>query len=1111
MPSANSKRVKSTRSIPPHEVGSQTAEESLSVTERQQSKSGGNDATTTQDYEADILLDTELAIDEDPPADRTRSILGQTASAFGRHHDTADHLNPVISQEGPPDRHLRTQEWSHQTPYGKSPRTDLRGGFHVNEYTAASSPPTRGGFYSKSPPISPRPRTSRPISIGGASAQPPPRGQLSDHQRRPPSLYGSPPVPPHLPQPHFYSAQDVDLGIRPRNTADHGEDITFASLTRFPENEKSNTILLGSEGRLDVLLAERLKTVHVGSLHDLGGAVVEAIPLSWTYTLDGNDYGPLVALVLHGQLLTQDEDYVTEHWDRPTQSVKAVSFHANVQAHTQYQTRVEVYSLSGRKLLSTLLSMPPSAAEPAYGGKFYVAPHPSGNIKLASAGKFLTVAIGTSGEVFIFGMTSDSKFECLGKIWTAIQPQMHRRDSSHGRSPDADVSPADLNRNSCSESPILSLSHRWMAFSPPPQPSRVSVSASLGGEVIQNRAFGLSQSYAPSRPSTLCDVDSPDVDTLFGKVVRGVTQQAIRGAGWVYDQGKQAFNNYWRKDQPSEKQFSAAISPQGLSPLPPPQYFPPTHALDTQSSTTEPDLVSVIDLSTLGRVSVLRSQDFPAAMVTFKPPGGCSYLSFTPNGLSILTASRKGDLHYVWDLMQAKYHRLATAVVGAQSGEILSTAPRVRQLAKFPRFTTSTIVDIVWTPITGERFAVVTKNGSIHLYDMPASAFRWPPPRRIKKIRPMSAPVEPLLESSSTRTGVDSTSGFFASAINFAGRTPPMIATLRGRAPSFGAAVSNLGSTGIGLASATGAQGSRALMSGFSKSLGAASGSVQQMKLAGESRIHLKSMANDPSSRRVVWTPSKSPSALLVLDKTAVRMYTVSRTVVSKAGSTKTTIFDTKKPVGHKLPTMANLLRNTAELSDEVASVDRGSPGHEVFPGFWLTYPKSNHAPVDVLPHPLSHAEIESNAPYQPFHSDNRVSIGVYGSSNLIESQYPTVSMYLQPDGGPSLAKESSAKPSGLMIFGQDLPVQSLRVSHEPQRNEDHMLGKSVMYRETSVVAAKVGTGEEISEQIVTTTRRRKARKDGGLEAAGENALEADDEGFFEDDCDVLDFADDRV
>jgi hypothetical protein len=38
-------------------------------------------------------------------------------------------------------------------------------------------------------------------------------------------------------------------------------------------------------------------------------------------------------------------------------------------------------------------------------------------------------------------------------------------------------------------------------------------------------------------------------------------------------------------------------------------------------------------------------------------------------------------------------------------------------------------------------------------------------------------------------------------------------------------------------------------------------------------------------------------------------------------------------------------------------------------------------------------------------------------------------------------------------------------------------------------------------EQVVVTTRRRRVQRDG----------EAAEEGFFEDDCEVLDFAEDRV
>lgn len=42
--------------------------------------------------------------------------------------------------------------------------------------------------------------------------------------------------------------------------------------------------------------------------------------------------------------------------------------------------------------------------------------------------------------------------------------------------------------------------------------------------------------------------------------------------------------------------------------------------------------------------------------------------------------------------------------------------------------------------------------------------------------------------------------------------------------------------------------------------------------------------------------------------------------------------------------------------------------------------------------------------------------------------------------------------------------------------------------------------GEEEVEQVIVTTRRRRRGKG-----------EGEEEGFFEDDCEVLDFADDRV
>ncbi|RAL58305.1 hypothetical protein DID88_006417 [Monilinia fructigena] len=44
--------------------------------------------------------------------------------------------------------------------------------------------------------------------------------------------------------------------------------------------------------------------------------------------------------------------------------------------------------------------------------------------------------------------------------------------------------------------------------------------------------------------------------------------------------------------------------------------------------------------------------------------------------------------------------------------------------------TIARIVDVVWTAPHGERAAMVTEPGTVHILDLPASAFTWPPPRR---------------------------------------------------------------------------------------------------------------------------------------------------------------------------------------------------------------------------------------------------------------------------------------------------------------------------------------------------------------------------------------------
>jgi hypothetical protein len=156
----------------------------------------------------------------------------------------------------------------------------------------------------------------------------------------------------------------------------------------------------------------------------------------------------------------------------------------------------------------------------------------------------------------------------------------------------------------------------------------------------------------------------------------------------------------------------------------------------------------------------------------------------------------------------------------------------------------------------------------------------------------------------------------------------------------------------------------------------------------------------------------------------------------------------------------------------------------------------------------IPQAEIESNAPYQPFHTDPRVGLYVYAAS-LPPSASPSVSAILDPMTTSQQQKPGVAFEDTSWIFGRPISAVKLDIGlphgakDEVGFAEDHFaLPSSAMER----VTTKISEADEEVEQIVITTRRRRGtvRSDG-------DGLGTEDDGFFEDDCEVLDFASQRV
>ena len=1080
-------------------------------TERQSRRRGKNavQKETNTTKEADPTVASELGGSPSPA--RVDNAARTAARPIYNGNELApsavlEALNSAQKVSEPDDSNF-TGAWAQSVPFSKSLSGDLLEGMDVSV-----SPPNvstameRGGFSNKTPPASPSMRQSRPVSSNAAIPPPQARQLLSRRSSRvlqQPFGASSPP-PPHLPQPHFYGVPDIDLGLggRLREATSDGP-MPFVSFTELenarPRREKSRSdiVLLATEDRLDVLKLEKGKLAALGALAGLGGSVVDAKILTWECGVDPfHHLRPLVSLVVHGpRRLRHPSDpgsALAPDQDSTDSIANAGVLPARANESTDFQTSVEIYSLATQEHVATLLWCQSTPGLPNIRGLPVSVPPAVGNLKLDARGNFLAVSSGTNGEVFIFAPDNNNsaRFRCIAKLWTSVQTLHDRRYSNSSSSTDADTSPADLNRaGKFPQLPIMSLSSRWLAIVPPAPTSGQCLPVTVSQSSIPTNVPGLESRNPPPQPAVSCALESPDAESLLNRVARGVAQEVVRSARWIGGQGLQTWNNYWNKDQQVNSQSAAHNrNIYQVDPHLPAGGFPPTHAPETRPSSADPQLVSIIDLQVLARESYASASDTITPLATFQPPNGVGFLSFSPDGLAIVSATQKGDIQYVWDLKQIRQLRASTLQTNPDSETSVRTS-KVTQIARFARITPSTIVDIEWKHPSGDRFAVITKNGTIHIFDLPLSSFQWPPIRRSPRLEPASAPASPAVGAQPDEATL--VGGVIASAIKLAGKTQPMLANLRGRTPSIGmSSALGSGTSSIGFASATSIRGSKAVAAGLSRSVGAATGTVNSLRHAGDNRLHLNNLARNPARSHVCWSHHREESTLLVIDGQGIKSFRVSRRrSSSKPRRQALSAIDPNPRLN--LPLSASEQLSTRGATSKLVGHHDSIEGEATVTGYWaLRRPSRSLEPPRIV-HPLACAEIETNAPYQPFHSDRRVNLFVYNG------------------GAAELGAIDALAP---WVFGND--IATTRVDIHPAAcsdEEEQKIGGSVLYRHTSLTSGeRIGSEEGVADQIVVTTRRRKNKTPHQSVLAAGMKAEADD-GFFEDDCDVLDFAEDRV
>ncbi|KAH7126858.1 hypothetical protein B0J11DRAFT_287769 [Dendryphion nanum] len=1008
-----------------------------------------------------------------------------------------------------------TNEWTKSLPVFANQASPNNGGIAINGSppTFQNSPSARDGVYgqaamSNSPPVNGMRPLSHPnhyTNFGGRIQGSPHESPGRDRRASMYSQLGArvpisvnPPLP-HQPQAHFYNLPELDLGLNDVVSdgliaGEGGYFCGFDTLSSAGDEaarSAENVLLVGSQGGIEVFRVEKGKMDIVGRLDGLRGSVLCAKILPWTSRRDPLLASrPLIALVIHGPVI---EDTKSAHSGSGSSSViddsasepqsRPASSRGNdpVAKVLHYQTSVEIYSLKEKRYICTLYKSPLIPIASPIDSPMFEPPPPIGEFVLEAKGHYIVVASGTSGEIFIFAPylrgyeEYQERFRCIGKIWTSVQTRERGTHSSSSSAADGSHEDIPTERYGV---PTFSLSNRWLAVTPPASSGLYPVNGVALTSPYHERPPGLTHHSVPPQPSPNCAVDAPEADSLLNRLTREGTQVAIKGARWATEKGIQAFKSYMSKGSQTGVNgvpYTVDVAQQ--------QYYPPTHGQNQAQPRQEATVISIYDLQKLAEVEETKTKSALNPIATIPATLGSSFLSFSPSGLMLMTVSKKGDLQDIWDLKRMNFRRARKTIREQPTG------PHVRQVARFARMTVANVVDVVWSSPRTDKVAIITDKGTVHMFLIPASAFQWPPPRRIRKAGSATKPTE---ENVAARGGAVNSA---MQAIN--GTAKPFLDAVRSRNSSNGPRFPSFSS--LGMTPAAGAKSGKAVAVGVGQS-------INNIRHAGDNKLTMPISASGVKTHCIRWLTGKGRGSIGLVAGGVLQIYRIQmRPATGKGRSSNATSISKKKLVEFGLSPIRDTVLAPSVINHLCVRSENPENPPEVY-GEWL--PRSLPARLEKgghhgrhnagpSPAPLSFSEIETNPPYQPFYTDKRVSRFSFAKNTMEIQGSNSEYQYSSPELVSNLHHENDDSP---WLFGQE--VEAVRVSSPATQSygsgdEDAIAGVAARIENKLVLR----DGEEEIEQVVVTTRRKRVRRQDGEE----------EEGFFEDDCEVLDFASDRV
>ncbi|KAK4547018.1 hypothetical protein LTR36_001239 [Oleoguttula mirabilis] len=933
-----------------------------------------------------------------------------------------------------------------------------------------------GGYRPNSSPgqhPSPYPRRE---SFATSQTSPRPRlAQLAAHSR-----FIEPP-PPHMPQPHYFGLPDMGFNLAPKQEQGKpaGADGYCCVFDSFADagdaasaRKARDALLVGSECGLDAYRVLPDKLEVVGRLEGLRGAVIAAKVLPHTELHDSvQAQRPLVALIMHGPINDDRRDSGNED-DSPQPP-------SNL-----YQTTVEVYSLQTQQQIATLYRSTTVPREQPVVGHLSLPPSPVGELHLDAAGSFITVSSGKSGEVFVFSGvpragSGETMFRCIGKFWTALQ---QRSEPSRPTS-SSETGNAASNIEKQRRAPSLSLSSRWLALVPPYTTASISIQGSPVLSADSPQAYGLATHVAPPQPPITCEVAGIDAEGTLSWLSRKAAQGLVKASQRGYEMGIQGWKELTHPTLPSAQTSHQRTASHDAS------LFPPTNATadDPKRLAKEPALVSIIDLQRLLAAEEQKLKQAPPPLATFALVEGCNHLSFSPDGLRLMTSNRKGETSTVWDLAHVAHG--CAKLTGHDEDVEVERGPHIMPIHRITRSSPSVITDSVWSR-DGDWLGLLTTHGTVHLHEIPLTA----PSKKRKRRATITGTAQPDKADATV-------------SVSQPGMSPPSSnGFLGGWARSWSQSVSTqvnaiktqnmLPTTFAGFretAAAASFAGRKAVAKGLGQGYSAAKSGASDMWHAEDNKVRLKAMQEAGATAGCLrWVQRQgNGSCLAVVCGGSVYLHPVQRVTRRKG---EIMVSGLKRDKHYK--TFA-LPRISTSRDGGGAAMKAASCAGEGPHGFWSlrAAPKDSlrlsaaNRKGSGLALPTAANEVETNPPYCPFHIDSRVNIYAFDDSFGLGSQAG-----LHPPNNPTLdfrSRGHSAEHEEPWGFGEPLPPSTKVNERTSSEYGDHADADGDDDPEVDDVAGQVesrltiepagldGGGEQIR---VTSRRSRRAGVGGGFD-----------------------------